>query len=74
MKLEGVHCGNGGAMAILTRLAEADWFISRVPVSVLTPWLYAVLTFDEDRTQILKIHRRLSPPPSPASPAAAACT
>ena len=57
--LEGVHCGNGVAMAILTRLAETDWFISRVLVSLPTPSLYAVLTFDEERTQILKIRRQL---------------
>jgi len=59
MKIEDVRGGNGGAMAILTRLAEADWFTSRVSASALTPSLYAVLTFEEDRKQILEIHRRL---------------
>ena len=34
---------DGGAMAILTRLAEADWFTSRVSLSALTPSPYAVL-------------------------------
>ena len=29
-------------MAILTRLAEADWFTSRVSAFALTPSLYAV--------------------------------
>merc|ERR1719464_990863 len=60
MKIDDVRAGgNGGAMAILTRLAEADWFTSRVSASALTPSLYAVLTFEEDRKQILEIHRRL---------------
>ena len=56
MKLEGVR-GNGGAMATLTRLAMADWFILLTQVSILTPWLYAVLIFDEERKP--KIHRRM---------------
>jgi len=47
------------AMGILNRLAEADWFTSRVSASALTPSLYAVLTFEEDRRQILEIHKRL---------------
>ena len=58
MKIEDVRDGNGGAMAILTRLAEADWFMSRVSASALTPSLYAVL-FEELRKQILEIRRRL---------------
>jgi len=47
------------AMGILNRLAEADWFTSRVSASALTPSLYSVLTFEEDRRQILEIHKRL---------------
>jgi len=47
------------AMAILNKLAEADWFTSRVSASALTPSLYSVLTFEEDRRQILEIHKRL---------------
>merc|ERR1712176_838788 len=37
----------------------ADWFTSRVSASALTPSLYSVLTFEEDRRQILEIHKRL---------------
>eukprot|EP01083_Nonionella_stella_P053950 142558_1 len=46
-------------MGILCKLAEADWFTSRVSASALTPSLYSVLTFEEDRRQILEIHKRL---------------
>eukprot|EP01083_Nonionella_stella_P206758 751740_1 len=41
-------------MQILVKLAEADWFTSRVSASALTPCLYSVLTFEEDRRQILE--------------------
>jgi len=47
------------AMGILNRLAEADWFTSRVSASAITPSLYSVLTFEEDRRQILETHKRL---------------
>jgi len=47
------------AMGILNRLAEADWFTSRVSASAITPSLYSVLTFEEDRKQILEIHKKL---------------
>lgn len=46
-------------MLILQRLADGDWFTSRVSASALTPMAYRVLTFEEDRRQILEIHKRL---------------
>ncbi len=36
-------------MGILTRLAEADWFTSRVSASALTPKLYQLLNFEAVR-------------------------
>ena len=54
MKIKGVHCGNGGAMTILTQLAEADCSNSRAPVSVL----YAVPRgdFTSDPSQLSQLN------------------
>lgn len=46
-------------MPILQRLAEADWFTSRVSASAMTPTLFKVLKNEEDRRQILEIHKKL---------------
>jgi len=46
-------------LPILTRLAEADWFTSRVSATYLAPKLYQLLNLDDDRKIILETHKKL---------------
>jgi len=56
MKTEEIK---SAGLPVLTRLAEAEWFTSRVSATYLSPKLYQLLNSDDDRTIILDIHKRL---------------